>query len=225
MSDFSVQALLRQLPYFANVDDTIIAHIAAQAVRRTFQADEAIFWEGDASAGLCTVEYGRIKAYKVSPDGHEYILRFFGPGDSFNELAALDGAANAVNTMAMTEASVWVIDTAVFTQVLQEDHQLCLAVLRGLVGRVRHIVGRMEDLALRPVTARLANFLLQQAGATSADLAHPAITRTLIANHLAPPPESISRSLRVLEQAGAIRFDRQQIFILDSNILRDQAHL
>lgn len=225
MPNFSVSALLRQLPYFAPVDDAFIGQLAAQAVHRTFQPDEAIFWEGEASAGLCVVEYGRIKAYKVSPDGHEYILRFFGPGDTFNELAALDGAANPVNTMAMTEASVWVIDTAVFTAALQEDHQLCLAVLRGLVGRVRHIVGRMEDLALRPVTARLANFLLNHEEPASANLSHPAITRTLIANHLATTPESISRSLRVLEQAGAIRFDRQQILIVDLNILRDQAKL
>ncbi len=225
MSDFSVSTLLRQLPYFAQVADDFINHLATQAVHRTFQPDEAIFWEGEPSAGLCAVEYGRIKAYKVSPDGHEYILRFFGPGDSFNELAALDGAANPVNTMAMTEASVWMIHTAVFTAALQEDHQLCLAVLRGLVGRVRHIVGRMEDLALRPVTARLANFLLNHAEAASADLTHPAITRTLIANHLATTPESISRSLRVLEQAGAIRFDRQQILIVALDILRDQAKL
>jgi CRP/FNR family transcriptional regulator len=127
--------------------------------------------------------------------------------------------------MAVTNASVWVIHTAVLTHAVQQDHQLCLAVLRGLVGRVRHIVGRMEDLALRPVTARLANFLLNQAEAASADLAHPAITRTLIANHLATTPESISRSLRVLEQAGAIRFDRQQIIIVAPQILRDQAKL
>ena len=108
----------------------------------------------------------------------------------------------------VTDESAWVIPTVVFTDALQADHELSLAVLQGLVGRVRHLVGRMEDLALRPVT-----------------LAHPAVTRALIASHLATTPESISRSLRVLAEAGAIRFDRHQIIIVQPDILRQQARL
>jgi CRP-like cAMP-binding protein len=79
----------------------------------------------------------------------------------------------------------------------------------------------MEDLALHSVTARLAHFLLDQIEDTT--LKHPSITRALIANHLATTPESISRSLRVLENAGAIRFDRHRIIITQPDILRQQA--
>jgi CRP/FNR family transcriptional regulator len=100
---------------------------------------------------------------------------------------------------------------------------MCWAVLQGLVERVRQLVGRVEDLALRPVTARLAHFLLQQVENPTLD--HPAITRALIAQHLATTPESISRSLRVLEEAGAIRFDRHHIIITAVDSLRHQAQL
>jgi CRP-like cAMP-binding protein len=92
-----------------------------------------------------------------------------------------------------------------------------------MVGRVRHLVGQVEDLALRPVTARLAHFLLEQVDDPT--LTHPAVTRALIANHLATTPESISRSLRVLEKAGTIRFDRHRIIIVNPDILRQQALL
>lgn len=223
MSDFSHHALLREIPYFAHVGETVLDTLAQQAVRRTFAAHEVLFLEGEASAGLWILEHGRVKAYKLSPDGQEYIMRFFGPGDTFNDLAALDGAPNPISTMAVTEVSAWVIQTAVFTQALQTDHELALAVLKGMVGRVRFVVGRMEDLALRPVTARLARFLLAQV--ENPALAHPAITRALVANHLATTPESVSRSLRVLEETGAIRFDRHRIIITDPDVLRQQAQL
>ncbi len=223
MSDFSVVSMLRQLPYFAQVAESALNELASQAVHSTFAPNEMIFLEGESSAGLWIVENGRIKAYKLSPDGQEYVLRFFGPNDTFNDLAALDNAPNAVSTMAMTNVSAWVIPTAVFTAAIQADHDLALAVLQGLVGRVRNLVGRMEDLALRPVTARLAHFLLEQI--EDPTLAHPAVTRTLIANHLATTPESISRSLRVLEKAEAIRFDRHHIIIIQPDILRQQAQL
>jgi len=219
MSDYTVPSMLRQTPWFAHVPESQLASLAQQAVRRTFVPGEVIFLEDEPSAGLWIVGSGRVKAYKLSPGGQEYILRFFGPGDTFNDLAALDNTPNAASTMAVTDVSAWVIPTAVFTQAVRADHELALAVLQGMVGRVRDLVGRVEDLALRPVTARLARFLLEQIDDPT--LAHPAVTRALIANHLATTPESISRSLRVLEKAGAIRFDRHHIIINDTSLLRE----
>lgn len=223
MSDFPVRSLLCHLPYFAHIAESTLNELTQQAIHCSFAPDEMIFLEGDPSAGLWIVENGRVKAYKLSPDGQEFILRFSGPGDTFNDLAALDNAANAVSTTAVTSVSAWVIPTAVIIHALQTDHQFALAIVQGLVGRVRYMVGQVEDLALRPVTARLARFLLEQI--QNPALAHPAVTRALIANHLATTPESISRSLRVLEDAGAIRFDRHQIIIVKLDGLRQQAQL
>jgi CRP/FNR family transcriptional regulator len=182
-----------------------------------------IFLEGEPSAGLWIVENGRVKAFKLSPDGQEYILHILGPGDTFNDIAALDGAPNPVSTMAVTDVSGWVITTAVFSQALQADHEMALAIIQGLTERIRFAAGRMEDLALHSVTARLAHFLLDQSENRS--LKHPAITRALIANHLATTPESISRSLRILEKAGAIRFDRHRIIISQPKTLRELTNL
>lgn len=223
MNESSLPLILWQIPYFAHVSDSHLAGLAEGALRREFAAGSVIFLEGDPSAGLWVLENGRVKAYKLSPDGQEYILRFFGPGDTFNDLAALDNAPNAASTMAVTDVMAWVIPTAVFRDALQENHELALAVIQGLAGRVRHLVGQVEDLALRPVTARLARFLLEQIEEPA--LAHPAVTRALMANHLATTPESVSRSLRVLEKAGAIRFDRHQIIIAQPDILRELAWL
>jgi CRP-like cAMP-binding protein len=223
MTDFSLFAVLRQRPSFAFVAESSLSRLAQEAVWRSFDPGELIFLEGNPSAGLWIIEQGRVKAYKLSPAGKEYILRFFGPGDTFNDLAALDGAPNAASATAVTKLTAWVIPATAFEAALQADHALCLAVLQGLVVRVRELVGRVEDLALRPVTARLARFLLDQV--EDATLAHPAVTRALIANHLATTPETISRSLHALEEAGAIRFDRHQIIITRPELLRELALL
>jgi CRP/FNR family transcriptional regulator len=221
MSEFSLPSLLQQLPYFAHATELQLSRLAKHAVHHPLLPGRVIFLEGDESLGLWILEKGRVKAYKLSPNGQEYILRFFGPGDTFNDLAALDGAPNDVNTMAVTDGSAWVIPTNVFRNAIQTDHELCLAVLRGLTSRTRQLVSQIEDLALRPVTARLASFLLEQVD--NPILAHPAITRALIAKHLATTPETITRSLRVLEETGAIRFDRHNIIISRTQLLRELA--
>jgi CRP/FNR family transcriptional regulator len=221
MSELSLLSLLRQLPYFAHTTELQLGRLAAHAIHHPLFPGRVIFLEGDESLGLWILEKGRVKAYKLSADGQEYILRFFGPGDTFNDLAAFDGAPNNISTMAVTDGSAWSIPTDVFINAIQTDHELCLAMLRGLTSRARQLVSQIEDLALRPVTARLARFLLGQV--ENPTLSHPAITRALIAKHLATTPETITRSLRVLEEIGAIRFDRHNIVISRPNLLHELA--
>lgn len=219
----SLLPLLRQFPYFRFVNEDQLNRLAEQANYHAFQPGETIFLEADESSGLWILKKGRVKVYKLSAEGQEYILRFFGPGDTFNDLAALDNAPNLANAMAITHAEAWVIPSSAFFAALQEDHELCLAVIHGLTGRVRELVGRLEDLTLRSVLARLAKFLVEQVENPAS--AHPAITRALIANYLATTPETISRSLRILENAGAIRFDRHRIIVTNLDLLRQQAQL
>ncbi len=223
MGDFSLEIFLKQLPFFSRISKPHLTRLVEGAIRHSFTAGQMIFMEGEESKGLWIIERGRVKAFKLSPDGREYILSFFSSGDIFNDLAALDDTPCIANTTAVTEVVAWVIPTALFSSVLQEDHELCLSVLKSLAGRTRELVNRMEDLALRPVTARLARFLLEQVEDPS--LAHPAVTRALIANYLATTPESISRSLRALESVGAIRFDRHRIVIVSLEVLHQQAQL
>ena len=220
-NDFGLLDRLHRLPYFARVDGAQLTVLANQATPHHFAAGELLFGEGEPSAGLWVLESGSVKAHKFSAEGQEYVLRIFGAGDTFNDLAALDGGPNAATTTALTDGAARVIASATIAAALEADHRFALAVIKGLASRARHLVGQIEDLALRPVTARLARFLLEQA--TDPTLAHPAVTRALIANYLATTPESVSRSLRVLEQCGAIRFDRHRIVIVKEELLRELA--
>lgn len=223
MPDLTLAERLRQTPIFAEMSEQHLSTLADHAVTRRFVSGETIFMEDEPSAGLWIVDSGRVKTYKLSAEGAEYVLHIFGPGDTFNDLAALDGAPNAVSAGAITSVTAWVIPAEALAAALNADHALALAVIRGLVGRHRRLVAQIEDLALRPVTARLARFLLTQVSDPA--LAHPAVTRALIATHLATTSESISRSLRALESAGAIRFDRHRIVIIKPDLLRELAQL
>jgi CRP/FNR family transcriptional regulator len=216
-----VADLLHGLPYFARLPRSQLAELAQGAVRRSFARGETIFVEGEPSAGLWIVESGSVKAFKLAADGREHILRLFGPGDSFNDIPAFDGGPNVAGAAAVSQVTAWVITAGALADALQSHHTLALAAVQALAERVRHLVIQVEDLALRSVTARLARFLLEQV--ENPALASPGITRALIAAHLATTPETVSRALRALEEAGAIRFDRHRIVIVDPSQLRDLA--
>lgn len=217
-AEFSLAARLAALPYFSALGPADLTALAGRALCRRCVVGEMLFAQGEPSAGLWIVEMGRVKVFRLSPDGREYVLRLPGPGDSFNDIPALDGGPNAASAVALTDTVAWSLPSATLRAELERRPELALAALNILTARVRELVQQAEDLALYSVPARLARFLLRQLeDAAGSD---PVITRVTIAAHLATTPETVSRALRMLEEIGAIRFDRQHIIILREDLLR-----
>jgi len=220
---FSVATHLTRHPYFHNMDDDALAALGAAALKRKFQAGDLIFMEGEPTSGLWIIERGRVKIFKLHVEGREHILHLLGPGDSFNDVSAFDGGPNPANAAALSDVTAWVLPSERLYDILREHPEMALHVIRGMSARLRGAVQQIEDLALYSVQARLSRFLLSRASDPS--LQGPGITRAAIAAHLATTPETVSRVLRSLEEAGAIRFDRHRIVIVDEDLLQGLAYV
>ncbi len=218
---FSLIDRLADQPYFRALGPDRLAALADRAFCRTFAPQTTLFAWDEPAAGLWIIEDGRVKICRVSADGREHILRFAGPGDSFNEIPALDGGPNPASAVTLSQVTAWVLPEDVMQAALRADHDLALVVIHVLAQRMRELVQQIEDLALCSVTARLARFLLNQLDNTA--LSGPGVTRASIAAHLATTPETVSRALRTLEDIGAICFDRQEIVIVRPDLLRSVA--
>jgi CRP/FNR family transcriptional regulator len=220
---FALASYLAQLAYFQGQPTEIVTHTAASAIARTANAGETLFLEGEPSAGLWLIQSGRVKVYKLNPDGQEHILRIFGDNDTFNDISALDGGANPANAAALSDCSLWIVPTQQFRSLILQDSQFAMRVIQILARRVRGLVNQIEDLTLYSVTVRVARLLLKQVDDPA--LTGTGVTRAALAAHLATTPPTISTALRELENAGAIRFDRHQIQIVDDALLRSIAML
>jgi len=213
--------LLRSVPYFAPLDEAALEAIAQAAIRRHYGKDEVIFLEDDPCAGLCVVEEGRIKLFKVSLDGREQVVKLLGPGEFFNEVAVLDGGPNPVSAMAALESTLRIIDRRTMLDLLARYPALAQGVIENLAARARHLVSLVEDLSLRTVSARLAKLLLTQA--VGGDKAPRRMTQQEMAAQLGTVREMVGRVLRGFEEEGLIHFDRHRIIILDQEGLENRA--
>lgn len=214
---------LQSRVYFESLSADHLHWLANQCQRQTYAVDETVFLESEPSRGMWMIEQGRVKIYKVNPEGEEHIMHLLGPGNTFNEVATFDDGLNPANAGTLTEAAIWLLPAEALNHLLSIDNALAIKVVKLLANRVRNLVGQLEDLALYSVTIRLARFLLKQLEDPA--LSGPGVTRANIAAHLATQPETISRALRSLEQAQAIRFDRHRIIIADEKLLRTLAAL
>ncbi len=214
---------LRQLAYFEGQNPALIENIAANAIPRSATAGETLFLEGEPSTGLWMVQEGRVKIYKLNPQGQEHILRIFGDHDTFNDISAFDGGANPANAAALSDTQLWIFPTRIFQECIQRDGTFALRVIQVLSGRVRGLIRQIENLTLYSVTVRVARLLLNQVDDPA--LSGTGVTRAALAAHLATTPQTISTALREIELTGAIEFDRHQIRILREDLLRSIAML
>ncbi len=209
---------LARLPYFSAVPAERLTTLAGQAAHHHVSAGELIVVESGESSGLWIIESGRVKVFRVSTDGREYILLLAGPGDSFNDISALDGGPNPANALALTDVTAWTLSAETLWAEFRANPALMQNALVIISQRMRHLVQQLDDLALCSVPTRLARYLLRQAENDA--LSGPGITRATVAAYLGTTPETVSRALRALEDMGAIRFDRQTILILREDLLR-----
>ncbi len=219
---------LRAVPYFAALDGWIVREIARCTRRETYQSGEMIFMEGDPCAGLFLIQTGLVKIYKLSAEGREQTLHALGPGQSFNEVAVLDGGPNPANTTAVDATVVLRLPREDIRELAYRHPALAWAMLEHIARRARFLVSVVEDLGLRSVKARLAKLLLEEAQ-RSADAGSversQLLTQHEMASRLGTVREMIGRALRSLVQDGAIRIDRHRIEVIDRAELEAQAQL
>ncbi len=205
---------LRQLPFLKGLDEPAVGRLARAAVWREYAAGEVVFLEGEPAVGLGLLVSGWIKVIKASPEGREQVLRFFGPGETFNEIAALSSRPNPATALALEPVGLWVLPREAITRLLRDQPELALSLIDSLAQRMVDLVNLVADLSLRSVTGRLARLLLDEAREDV--LARPGWhTQAELAARLGTVPDVIQRALRGLEGAGAITVQRHEIRLRD----------
>ncbi len=213
----SLAALIEQLgavSFFRGLDAAILANLARTALWREYAAGEVLFLEGETTTGLYVVRQGWLKVVKTSPEGREQVLRFVGPGETFNEVGVFAERPNPATAIALETVGVWLLRRDTILHLLRERPDFSQRVLGNMAARVIDLVTLVADLSLRPVTGRLARLLLDSA--TGDALHRPRwYTQAELASRLGTVPDVIQRAMRGLEADGVITVERSRIRIHD----------
>ncbi len=139
-----------------------ISAIAAFVIPRQLAKGEYLFHEGSASEGFYIVQRGAIKVHRVSAAGKEQVIYLFRPIESFAEgtLATEDGYP--ADARATEESTVLLIPKRDFIELLRGRPELALRMLGSMSQHLRVLIGLLDDLTLKDMETRLANWLLKR---------------------------------------------------------------
>lgn len=208
---------LRLSAYFSGLDseelDSIREHIFEKSVAR----GEIIVFEGEPATAIYIVISGVVKVFKTSTDGKEQIIYLARPGDSFNDVPVFGGGLNLASAEAITQVNLCGIKKDELKAILLGNPKLAENVLKVLSQRVEQMVSLVEDLSFRRVTGRVAKILLENAEDTNGQ--RHRLTQQEMAAMAGTAREMIGRSLKLLEDEGKVRLERNRIVITDKKAL------
>lgn len=152
--------VLQRSPLFRGLTPDSLQRIAGLATQRHFHAGELVFSQGDPGDALYAVVAGRVRISAGSAAGREMSLNIMEPGDTFGEIALLDGGCRTATATATESSELVAIRRDHFFALLEREPQVALELLKLCGARLRWTSGLVEDAAFLDAPARLAKRLL-----------------------------------------------------------------
>jgi len=139
-----VEALLRAVDIFVGLKAPQIARLGKLATRRTFPAGVQILRRGDSGVALYVIASGRVAVTLESEEGgREQRLGELGPGETFGEMALLDGGPRSANVTALAPTECILLNRWDFDGEMRRDADIARALVPVLCRRIRELHGRV----------------------------------------------------------------------------------
>jgi len=211
--------LLKKIYYFKGLSDAELKSIMKYfTFEQTAEKGEIFLIEGEWSDYLFFLVEGVVKVYKASLDGKEQVMHIATAGESLNDISTFDGGPNAASMEAMTPVHLYTVRKSDTEAILHECPRVALNSIKALASRVRRDSNLVKELSFDHVTVRLAKLLLKYHAEESE---WPRLTQQDIASMIGTTREVVNRSLRALDEHGAVRIDRHGIVILNKAALEE----
>lgn len=212
--------LLAKSLIFKGLPAEHLAELEKISVIQSYKKSEAMFFEGDHADGFFMVVTGKVKIFKISPQGKEYILHICGPGEMIAEVPVFIGGSFPANAETLEASSLLFFPGDRFVKLVHKAPSIAINMLAVLSMRLRKFAQQIEDLSLKEVPARLAGYLiylLEEQGGS--DVVELTISKGQLASLLGTIPETLSRILAKMSKEGLIEVSGRMIRIVDRDAL------
>ena len=226
MTTLAGRIVLQRSPLFRGLSPEAFERIFALAVQRSFKSGEIIFAQGDPGDALFAVVTGKIRISAGAADGKELFLNIMEPGDTFGEIALLDGGARTASATAGAPAELVSIRREHFFSLLGREPQVALELLRLCGERLRWTSGLVEDASLLDAPTRLAKRLLslcQLHGKRTAAGVKLEISQEDLAGFLGVSRQLVNQYLQDWKGRDWVDLGRGSVTVLDEAAIRNSA--
>ena len=210
-------AVLKTVPLFTSFPEDYLRMLTAVVTRKSAPRSTTIMAGGDPTDSLYIVLSGRLKVMMSDAEGKEVILSILGPGEFFGEMGLIDDEPRSATVVTIEPCELLSIAKRDFKKSLADNFDMSMAVMRGLVRRLREADRKIGSLALLDVYGRVARLLLDMAENVDGE---KVVTKRLpkqdIAKMVGASREMVTKVMKDLQMSGYIDVQGSTIVLRDT---------
>ena len=210
---------LRQVDLLQGLSAERLDAIGRQCAWRPCENGQRLVAREDADRDVHFIVAGRVLVTTYSPGGRETSFRELAAGDSFGELAALDGKPRSADVVAIASGLIASMPPAAFRELLRAEWTVTERVLVRMADLARGLVDRVVELSTLSVQQRVCMELLRLARTSAAAGAgariEPVPTHSELAHRISSYREQITRELSALAKAGVLAREGSALVVRD----------
>jgi CRP/FNR family transcriptional regulator len=220
LAEFKTTAIvntLRSCQLFTGLPLPDLQSIAAVTALKSLEKGEYLFHEGDPSRGFYVIQRGSINVHRVNAAGKEQVIHVFRAGESFAEAALATPTGYPADARAIESTHVLLVQKDGILALLKRQPELALRMLGSMSSHLRVLVGQLEDLTLKDVETRLANWLIKRCPDPESEQPGQielTMTKRVLAAELGTVSETFSRTLAKFREQKLLAVKGKTITVL-----------
>jgi CRP-like cAMP-binding protein len=190
-----ILSFLEQTQFFKGISGRSREALAGVCIAREHRKNSVLFRETEPGEAMFLLVRGRVGLHKISPEGHEVVIKVIQPGEVFAEVVLFEEKKYPVTATALTDATALILFRRdVLALLAQEDFRNDFIAM--LLKKQRYLTGKIQQITTQDVEARLRAFLLEQYG--EKEQIRVEINKKQLAAAIGTTPETLSRLLHQL---------------------------
>ena len=218
LKQVAIVSTMRTCQLFAGLAPVDLEQIATITLVKSLERADYLFREGEPSHGFYIVQKGAINIHRVNAAGKEQVIHVFRAGESFAEATLATESGYPADARAIEPTQVLLVQKAGFVQVLKHHPELALRMLGSMSMHLRTLVGQLEDLTLKDVETRLANWLVKRCPDPSSHQpvsVELSTSKRILAAELGTVSETFSRTLAKFREQNLLKVEGKRFTVLD----------
>jgi CRP-like cAMP-binding protein len=208
---------LRSCQLFTGLSPEDIQSIAEFTTVKSLDKNQYLFHEGDRAQGFYVMRQGAVNVHRVNAAGKEQVIHIFRVSESFAEVAVATEKGYPADARAVESSQVLLVQKEGFLDLLRRRPDLALRMLAAMSSHLRVLVGQLEDLTLKDVETRLANWLVKRCPDPKSEKPiriQIGVTKRVLAAELGTVSETFSRTLAKFREQELLTVKGKTIVVL-----------
>jgi CRP/FNR family transcriptional regulator, cyclic AMP receptor protein len=210
-------AYLSMVEIFQDLSKPEMEHIDRVTTMVTTPKGRVFYSPGENAEVLFLLKKGTVDIYRISPEGKKLITSQLGTGSVFGKMNILGQRMGEAYAEATSECLICVMSRSDVEQLLLKDPRIAMRLAQSLGNRLSEAEARLEDMAFKSVSARIASLLLRLADDRDwrGRRVVAGLTHQQIAEIIGSYRETVTVTLNEFRTAGYVDLGRRKVVLTD----------